>query len=331
VLLLIFAVMAFKVFGAAASTTSSSSTVPRAWRADVEPNRLEAAKRLALEEIDRHTDSDIGMVVAFGGRASLLQEYTNRPRPVGATRSTRSKRTAQPTRLEEALRLAESLAKPIALDRRSFGQTGPGHRHQGRGCIFTATAASPRPRAMPWRSFASGNLDIIYHRLGKPGGRQRRQCRIQRHDGGLPDAKRSDATARLGALLNFRKESIASRSELRARIWARTSSSCIRVRSFEGAEVHPTFVQTRVRSCRRWPGVLPPFKLSERGIQLELVLAPDAARRSSTLMAMLSLRKFRTRAETRSCVGSFRSGTAVMPLIPTLSTLSAPGCRGDDR
>ena len=77
VLLLIFAVMAFKVFGSGGShyvlilDSSASMGV-----ADTEPNRLETAKRLALAEIDRHTESDSGMVIEFNGRSAVRQGYT---------------------------------------------------------------------------------------------------------------------------------------------------------------------------------------------------------------------------------------------------------------
>src|SRR5207244_5732285 len=59
VLLLIFAVMEFKVFGSEGDhyilMIDSSASMAVA-DVDREPNRLEAAKKMALAEIDRHSD-----------------------------------------------------------------------------------------------------------------------------------------------------------------------------------------------------------------------------------------------------------------------------------
>ena len=44
---------------------------------DVQPSRLEVARREALQEIDRHGDEDNGMVIEFNSRAGVLQPYTN--------------------------------------------------------------------------------------------------------------------------------------------------------------------------------------------------------------------------------------------------------------
>src|SRR5579862_6517667 len=39
--------------------------------ADVAPSRLEAAKRAAIDEIDGHSDGDVGMVIEFNSRARI--------------------------------------------------------------------------------------------------------------------------------------------------------------------------------------------------------------------------------------------------------------------
>jgi hypothetical protein len=78
---------------------------------DGKPNRLELAKAEALKEIDAATDSDSGMVIVFNSAAEIRQSYTtNRAllrRAVEAIGPTQ-----QPTKIEEALSLAESLANP---------------------------------------------------------------------------------------------------------------------------------------------------------------------------------------------------------------------------
>src|SRR5262245_24568522 len=80
ILILIYALMDFLLHGGTTSgrhyillidnSASMSAT-------DVEPNRLEWAKREAIKEIDAATDSDFGMVIEFNSTANTLQSYTN--------------------------------------------------------------------------------------------------------------------------------------------------------------------------------------------------------------------------------------------------------------
>jgi hypothetical protein len=78
---------------------------------DVEPDRLAWAKAEALKEIDAATDADVGMVIAFSDTAEIRQSYTtNRAALKRAVEAVRP--TQRPTRLDEALSLAASLANP---------------------------------------------------------------------------------------------------------------------------------------------------------------------------------------------------------------------------
>ncbi len=78
---------------------------------DIAPNRLEWAKLEALKEIDAATDSDFGMVLAFNATAEIRQSFTaNRSLLRAAVEGI--KPTQCPTKLDEALSLAESLANP---------------------------------------------------------------------------------------------------------------------------------------------------------------------------------------------------------------------------
>jgi hypothetical protein len=78
---------------------------------DVSPNRLEWAKAEAIKEIDAATDADVGMVIVFNDVAEIRQSYTaNRAALRNAVEAIQP--TQRPTRLDEALSLAASLANP---------------------------------------------------------------------------------------------------------------------------------------------------------------------------------------------------------------------------
>src|SRR6185295_1147984 len=70
------------------------------------------AKREALKEIDAASDHDFGMVLVFNSKATTVQTYTNDKEKLrDAVRGIQP--TQRPTRIEEALALAESLANPV--------------------------------------------------------------------------------------------------------------------------------------------------------------------------------------------------------------------------
>jgi von Willebrand factor type A domain/Aerotolerance regulator N-terminal len=79
---------------------------------DVSPNRLTWAKQQAMRQIDAASDSDVGMVIVFNSTAQILQSYTNNRGELKAAVS-RIEPSQKPTRIEEALSLAASLANPL--------------------------------------------------------------------------------------------------------------------------------------------------------------------------------------------------------------------------
>ncbi len=232
VLLLIFAVMAFKVFGSGGKhyililDSSASMSV-----ADVEPNRLEAAKKMALGEIARHANNDVGMVIEFNGRASILQPYTS---DRGLLRSAveNLRPTQQPTRIEDALRLAESLANPprSAEDAkvrppdedptRSRAYVPPEgikaevHLYSD-GC-FSQSENDGLGR------FAAGNLDIVYHQVGKAGADDVDNVGITSFTVApdKADALKLRVSVRVQ---NFRKREVAVKVELKTRVWGKAA------------------------------------------------------------------------------------------------------------
>src|SRR5205085_56875 len=115
VLFLIYSVLGLRIHGQTSSgrhyilmidnSASMSAT-------DVTPNRLEWAKQEALKEIDAAGDNDHGMVIAFNSKAQTLQAYTNnRAKLRDAVKGIEP--THRPTRIDEALTLADSLANPV--------------------------------------------------------------------------------------------------------------------------------------------------------------------------------------------------------------------------
>ncbi|MFO0843831.1 MAG: VWA domain-containing protein, partial [Gemmataceae bacterium] len=177
VLLLIYSAMAFQIHGRAAtsgkhfillldSSASMSAT-------DVAPSRLEAARKVALDLIDGRAESDAGMVIEFNSRATILQPYT---RDKGLLRAAVRKvsQTARPTRIDEALALADSLANP----HRSGDDQAV--RPEGEDPAEARTYVAPEGVAAEVHlfsdgrfpdvpAFAAGNLALTYHRVGAAG------------------------------------------------------------------------------------------------------------------------------------------------------------------
>jgi len=86
---------------------------------DVEPSRLDEAKRSALELIDKMKAGDVGMVVSFSDAARVEQTFTSdRGRLRRAVEGIRP--TQRSTSLAEALKVAAGLANPgrISMDAR---------------------------------------------------------------------------------------------------------------------------------------------------------------------------------------------------------------------
>ncbi len=114
-LALIYAVMGLRFHGATTTgkhyiliIDNSASMAAR----DVKPSRLEWAKQEALKVIDANGDDNVGMVIAFNSKASILQGYTtDRTKLRDAVMSIAQ--TNHTTRIDDALSLADSLANQI--------------------------------------------------------------------------------------------------------------------------------------------------------------------------------------------------------------------------
>jgi hypothetical protein len=115
VLFLVYSVMGFRFHG---NTTRGKHYIllidnsASMAATDIQPSRLHWAKEQALKEIDAAGDEDVGMVIAFNSKATTLQAYTaERGKLREAVKSI--EQTQRPTRIEEALSLADSLANPL--------------------------------------------------------------------------------------------------------------------------------------------------------------------------------------------------------------------------
>ncbi|MFO0878848.1 MAG: VWA domain-containing protein [Gemmataceae bacterium] len=140
---------------------------------DVAPSRLEAARQQALALVEARPEGDAGMVIEFNARASILQPYT---RDRGALRAAlrQIQPTQRPTRIDDALTLADSLANP----HRSADDEAV--RPAGENPAEARTYVAPEGIAAEVHlfsdgrfpevpGFAAGNLGLIYHRIGAPG------------------------------------------------------------------------------------------------------------------------------------------------------------------
>jgi hypothetical protein len=177
-LLLLYAVMAFQVHGRTSTgkhyilliDSSASMAVT-----DVRPSRLEAARQEALREIDAHADGDNGMVIEFNARASILQPYTADKGLLRAAVA-RIRQTQRPTRVDEALTLADSLANPRKSTMNQASRPEEEDPAQARTYVdveLEAIAAEVHlfsdGRFPDVPAFAAGNLHLNYHRIGQPG------------------------------------------------------------------------------------------------------------------------------------------------------------------
>lgn len=192
ILVLIYSVLGLRFHGGAShgkhyillidNSASMSAT-------DISPSRLEWAKQQALKEIDAAEDGDFGMVIVFNSKATTLQAYTgNKGKLREAVRSI--EQTERPTRIEEALTLADSLANPVRSTEDAVVQPADVAKGQdreyvpleGKGISTTVHLFSdgrfPRPSEASLNQLASkqtgktallGNLNLHYHSAGKKG------------------------------------------------------------------------------------------------------------------------------------------------------------------
>jgi hypothetical protein len=173
VLLLIYSVLSLQVHGNTSAgkyyilliDNSASMSV-----ADVGKSRLEEAKAEALREIDAHAEGDNGMVIAFNARASILQPYTSE-RALLRAAVAKIEPTQRPTRIDEALQLAASLANPLRSTDDAAVRPANEDPAQARTYVAAEGIAAEvhlfsDGRFSDGSAFAAGNLDLNYHRIG---------------------------------------------------------------------------------------------------------------------------------------------------------------------
>lgn len=136
---------------------------------DVSPSRLEQAKNAAVAEIDAAGDADAGMVIAFNSAAEIRQSFsTNKLLLKQAVRDIGP--TQRPTRIEEALALADSLANPTRSteDVAARPDGSPRTYVQAEGTDTDVHVFSDG-RFADVENFAAGKLHIQLHSIGQPG------------------------------------------------------------------------------------------------------------------------------------------------------------------
>jgi von Willebrand factor type A domain/Aerotolerance regulator N-terminal len=175
-LLLIYSLMAFQVHGATTEGVHYILVLDNSasmGATDVAPSRLEAAKQQALREIDGHSDNDFGMVILFNSSAEIRQSYTSdRNRLREAVNAI--EQTQRPTRVEEALTLASSLANPNRSTENEASR--PAGEEPGKERTYVPAEGIPTEvhlfsdgRFPDVPDFSKGNLDLRMHLIGEPG------------------------------------------------------------------------------------------------------------------------------------------------------------------
>jgi hypothetical protein len=175
VLFLIYGVMDFRMHGRTAggkhyiliidNSASMAAT-------DVSPSRLHWAKQEAIKEIDAATDNDFGMVIEFNSSAQIRQSYINNRGLLRAAVES-IEQTQRPTRIDEALSLAESLANPTrsaddASVRPANVEPGKERTYVTPEGISTEVHLFSDGRFGDMPDFSVGNLNISYHMAGQP-------------------------------------------------------------------------------------------------------------------------------------------------------------------
>ena len=149
--------------------TSASMTAT-----DVEPTRLEAAKRQILDVIDQMQSNDVAMIISFSNVARVEQSFTSN-RLLLRQRVARIQATNRTTDLHEALRAAAGLANP--------GTGNPGPDTPGMGSEENAAdmrVAEGQPATLylytdggfaDVADFSLGNLTPVYVPIGSQSAR----------------------------------------------------------------------------------------------------------------------------------------------------------------
>jgi hypothetical protein len=224
VLLLIYSVLAFQVHGGTTTgkhyilllDNSASMSVT-----DAGKSRLERAKEEALKEIDSRSAGDMGMVIAFNSRASVLQPYTS-DRNLLRAAVEKIAQTQRPTRIDEALRLADSLANPLRSTDDTAVRPANEDPAQARTYVLAEGIAAEVHLLSDGRfpdvsAFAAGNLDLKYHRIGQPGPDVVDNIGLVTLNA-VRDEQDSSKVQLFARVLNFRKDSATVKIEVEWRV-----------------------------------------------------------------------------------------------------------------
>ncbi|HEV3204591.1 MAG TPA: VWA domain-containing protein, partial [Gemmataceae bacterium] len=189
-LAMIYGIMAFQFHGSRSegkpyilmvdNSASMSAT-------DVAPNRLEWAKQEALKEIDAHGDQDVGMVIVFNSSAEIRQSFTSNRHLLRAAVN-KIEPTQRPTRIEEALSLADSMANPLRSTENVSSQ--PENQEAGKERTYVQPKGTPTDvhlfsdgrfpdlsesflanlnSKLGGNESALGNLNVHFHMAGTAG------------------------------------------------------------------------------------------------------------------------------------------------------------------
>jgi len=233
-LALIYGVMAFRFHGRTAESKHYIIMIDNSASmaaTDMEPTRLEWAKAEALKEIDGYGENDYGMVIVFNSSAETLLSYTNQRAQLH--RAVQSiEQTQRPTRIEDALSLADSLANPVRSTANEIFR--PANEEAGKERTYVAVQGMPAEvhlysdgRFPPLPDFNLGNLNIQFHVAGpvvleeKEKGKPELKPAPESSDNiGLVtfNARRDDADPRkllvFATAMNFRGSPVRSKIQL---------------------------------------------------------------------------------------------------------------------
>jgi hypothetical protein len=138
---------------------------------DLVPSRLHWAKQEALNEIEAATEEDFGMVIVFNSSAEILQSYTSN-RALLRQAVEGIVQTQRPTRIDEALSLADSLANPSrtaddAAVKPKEVEPGKERTYVAAEGFVTTVHLFSDGRFPDVPEFALGNLNFQFHTAGK--------------------------------------------------------------------------------------------------------------------------------------------------------------------
>jgi hypothetical protein len=224
VLFLIYAVMAFQVQGGPGTGKHYIVMIDNSASMGVADaggrTRLEAAKEQALREIDAHGQGDVGMVIETNSHAYTRQPYTT-DRDLLRLAVSKIQPTDRPTRLQEALDLADSLADPIRSTDNASVEPDNMDPTKSRTYVANEGIAAEVHIFSDGRfpdvdNFEARNLALNYHRVGALDSTD--NVGIVAFNA-VRDDKGSGKLQVFVRVLNFRAEPAETAVELRQRDW----------------------------------------------------------------------------------------------------------------